>query len=178
MALLSRQQIVNALERLGQLAAADGCTLRLTVVGGAAIVLGFNTRESTHDIDALFLPPPEPKKIREWAAVVAGELDWPDDWLNDAAKGYVVGLTSGPVLLSAPGIEVCRAKTQQLLAMKLCAWRDDVDIGDAGHLLSELARVQKREEIWQSVIPHLIPGHELKAQYAFDDLWESLYGHP
>ena len=67
--------------------------------------------------------------------------------------------------------------TRQLLAMKLCAWRDDVDIGDATHLLNELARGQNREEIWQSLMPHLVPGLELKAQYAFDDLWESLYGN-
>ena len=177
MALLTRQEIINGLQRLGQLAAANGHKLRLMVVGGAAIVLGFNTRESTHDIDALFLSPPDANAVREWAALVARELGWPDDWLNDAAKGYVIGLAPGPVLLSLPGIEVCRATTEQLLAMKLCAWRDDVDIGDAGHLLQELARAHKREEIWQSLMPHLIPGHELKAQYAFEDLWESLHGN-
>ena len=81
------------------------------------------------------------------------------------------------MLLSSPGIEVCRATTEQLLAMKLCAWRDDVDISDATHLLKELALAHKREGIWQKLIPHLVPGHELKAQYAFDDLWESLYGN-
>ena len=26
------------------------------------------------------------------------------------------------------------------------------------------------------VEPHLVPGRELKAHYAFDDLWEVLYG--
>ena len=176
MGLLTRQDIINGLQRLGQLAAANGCTLRIMVVGGAAIVLGFNTRESTHDIDALFLSPPDAKAVRQWSAQVAREFDWPEDWLNDAAKGYVVGPTAGPVILSSPGIEVLRATTEQLLAMKLCAWRDDVDIGDATHLVKELAHTLRREQIWQGLIPHLLPGHELKAQYAFDDLWESLHG--
>jgi hypothetical protein len=73
MALLTRQDIITALERLGQLALADGYTLHLVVVGGAAMVLGYNARQSTHDIDAIFLPPPEARIVREWASVVARE---------------------------------------------------------------------------------------------------------
>jgi predicted nucleotidyltransferase len=100
----------------------------------------------------------------------------PDDWLNDAAKGYLMGLSSGPVLLEAPGIEVRQPAVEQLLAMKLCAWRDDVDIADASRLLADLAHIGKREELWQRLVPYLVPGRELKAQYAFEDVWESLYG--
>ena len=37
MALLTRLDIITALERLGQLAAADGCLLRLVIVGAAAM---------------------------------------------------------------------------------------------------------------------------------------------
>jgi len=58
--------------------------------------------------------------------------------------------------------------------MKLYAWRDDVDIADARRLLQEMPGI--RDEIWQSVEPYLVPGNELKAQYAFADLWEALYG--
>ena len=49
MALLTRQEIISALERLGQLAVAEGHTLHLMVVGGAAMVLGYNARQSTRD---------------------------------------------------------------------------------------------------------------------------------
>ena len=97
MAFLTRQEITSALERLGQLAAAEGYTLHLMVVGGAAMVLGYNARQSTHDIDALFLPPPEAHVVRTWVTVIAREYDWPDDWLNDAAKGYLMGFSHGPV---------------------------------------------------------------------------------
>jgi hypothetical protein len=89
MALLTRQDIITALKRLGQLAAADGHTLRLVIVGGAAMVLGYNARESTQDVDAVFLPPLEARAIRAWATVIAHENGWPDDWLNDAAKVYL-----------------------------------------------------------------------------------------
>ena len=58
--------------------------------------------------------------------------------------------------------------------MKLSAWRDDIDIADARRLLQEMSG--SRNEIWQAVEPYLIPGNEVKAQYAFADLWETLYG--
>ena len=60
--------------------------------------------------------------------------------------------------------------------MKLSAWRDDIDIADARRLLIELRSGRSHEEVWQDVSPYLVPGDELKAQYAFQDLWESLYG--
>jgi hypothetical protein len=56
------------------------------------------------------------------------------------------------------------------------AWRDDVDIADASRLLKELASQADRTAIWRRVLPYLLPGSELKAQLAFDDLWESLHG--
>ena len=58
--------------------------------------------------------------------------------------------------------------------MKLSAWRDDVDIADASRLLDEIKG--DRDEIWQEVEPYLIPGNELKAQYAYADLWEHQRG--
>jgi hypothetical protein len=176
MALLTRHAIISALERVGQLAVAEGYTLHLLVVGGAAMVLGYNARQSTHDIDALFIPPPEARIVRTWVAVIARENAWPDEWLNDAAKGYLIGISYGPLLLKAPGIEVYQPAGEQLLAMKLCAWRDDVDIADANRLLADLAPGSSRPSVWQRVVPYLLPGRELKAQYAFEDLWESVYG--
>lgn len=112
--------------------------------------------------------------MRDFARQVALELDWPDDWLNDGAKGFLVGISQGPVIFSAPGIVVKRPSVAQLLAMKLSAWRDDVDIEDARRLLRELTGSQ--DDIWSIVEPYLVPGHELKAQYAFLDLWEETYG--
>jgi len=175
MALLSELDIVSALERLGQLAFDQGHTLQLVVVGGAAMVLGYHARQATHDIDVVFLPPPEPQIIRLYAKTVADEHGWPEDWLNNAASGYLIGMSTGPVVLNAPGIEVRQPVTEQLLAMKLCAWRDDVDIADATRLLHELSDTGDREELWQRMVPYLLPGRELKAEYAFADLWESEY---
>jgi hypothetical protein len=173
MAFFSRQEIEDGLERLGQLAMMQGFNIRLTLVGGAAMVLGFDARESTRDVDAVILAPDEVRLVRNLAKQVADERNWPDDWLNDGAKGYMVGFSRGPILFSAPGIEAVSPSIYQLLAMKLSAWRDDVDISDARRLLEEVAsHGESKTEIWAKVEPFLVPGDELTAQYAFQDLWE------
>ncbi|MBI3763201.1 MAG: nucleotidyltransferase [Chloroflexi bacterium] len=176
MATINKSEIIEALERLGQLAEVQGERVELLLVGGAVMVLAYDARRSTRDVDAVILAPPEARIVRSLAKTVATERDWPDDWLNDAAKGYLVGLTAGPVVFSAPGIEARRPAIEQLLAMKLSAWRDDVDIADARRLLDELPPGGAREEVWKAIEPHLVSGDELKAQYAFWDLWESLHG--
>lgn len=125
MTLLSQQEITKALTRLGELASEKGHQVELLAVGGAVMVLAYDARPATHDVDVLILSPKEARITRD-------------------------------------------------LAMKLSAWRDDVDIEDARRLLQELAGTQ--DEIWQAVEPFLIPGQQLKAQYAFLDLWETTYG--
>jgi hypothetical protein len=86
----------------------------------------------------------------------------------------MIGVSPGPIVFSAPGITVRRPAYAQLLAMKLCAWRDDVDIGDAKRLLQELSATYN--DVWKEVQPFLLPGQELKAKLAFDDLWEESHG--
>lgn len=53
----------------------------------------------------------------------------------------------------------------------------DVDIADASRLLGAMGPARDRAEVWQRLLPYLVPGRELKAQYAFEDLWESIYGN-
>jgi hypothetical protein len=170
MATFTRKEIAEGIERLGQLAVESGIKIELVLVGGALMVLRFRARESTRDVDVAILAPYDAQRVRDLARRVAEERGWPEDWLNDGAKGYLIGLSSGPVVLSAPGIEVRSPATAQLLAMKLSAWRDDLDINDAARLLEEIDG--GRDEIWREVERYLTPGNELKAQYAYADLWE------
>lgn len=177
MSTLSREQIENALTQLGQLALAEQSTIELLVMGGAAMVLAYQARESTHDIDALIVKPHVARLVREWAVTVAQTMGLEDDWLNDGAKGFLHGIDVGPIVFQSPGITVHQVSATQLLAMKLSAWRDDVDINDAERLLSILAGSHiGYTTIWQAVEPFLIPGNELKAQYAYTDLWERIHG--
>ena len=163
-----------ALGRLADRLAADQPRVDLIVVGGAAMVLLFGARDSTKDVDAFHLDPDARSRVAAAAASVAESLELPSDWLNDAAKGYVHGLSLGAVVMDTPTLRVRTLSVTQLLAMKLSAWRDDLDVEDARRLLKECTGT--RAGVWRQVEPHLVPGREMKAQYAFDDLWESEHG--
>jgi len=176
MGTFTRNEIEEGLKRLGELAQAKGFHIQLTLVGGAVMVLRFNARLSTRDIDAVILQPREARLVRDLARQVADEFEWAEDWLNDGAKGYLVGISDGPIIFQAPGIEARAPSMEQLLAMKLSAWRDDIDISDARRLLQEVGQDRKKDEVWQNLEPFLVKGDELTAQYAFWDLWELLYG--
>jgi len=175
MATIDRQDILAALKRLGDLAAARGERLDLLLVGGGVMVILFGTRSATRDLDVVILSPSDRAHVRALAATVASEMGWPSDWLNDAAKGFLSGPADGPVIFQSDGIVVRRPSIEQLLAMKLCAWRDDVDIADARRLLQEFSG--SRDETWNKVKPFLPPGRELTAADAFADLWEELHGN-
>lgn len=146
----------------------------IVVVGGAALVLLFRARESTKDVDAYFVTP-EAAVLRAAAEAVSIRLDLPIDWLNDGAKGYLVGVTRGDLLYESRALEVRAASTAQLLAMKLAAWRDAVDRGDAKLLLS--AMPGSADDVWSAIKPFIPPHQVDKASYAFEDLWETLHGH-
>lgn len=177
MQLLSREDILRALEALGQeLQALGKPPVELVVVGGAAVVLLYGARKATKDVDAVTPALDDQELVRSAAARVAESLGLPQDWLNDGAKGYLHGLERGQVVFEDSSLVVRTASVHQLLAMKLCAWRDDLDISDARLLLSKLNG--DKGAIWASLEPFLVPGQELKAQYAFEDLWEAEHGHP
>jgi len=170
---LSADDIRRAFGALSEELQRHGRRGEIVVVGGAALVLLFGARESTKDVDAYFLSPTA-VILRDAAQAVADRLNLPGDWLNDGAKGYLVGLTSGELLYDSPGLTVRAASVAQLLAMKLAAWRDAVDRADAMLLLSHLHGTA--EDTWLAVQP-FVPPHQLdKASYAFEDLWEKCHG--
>lgn len=146
---------------------------QMAIAGGAALVLLFNARQTTKDVDAYFVSP-EAARVREAAVRAARELELPDDWLNDSAKGYFVGVSDGELLYESASLIVRAVSIEQLLAMKLAAWRDAIDRGDARLLLSKIAGTAK--EIWAKV-DRFVPRDQIdKASYAFDDLWDSMHG--
>jgi len=168
---LTKEAIRRALEALAAALPPGAAPRELWVVGGAALVLLYGARETTRDVDAFTLDNAASPELRAAAASVAMKLGLPEDWLNDGAKGYLHGLAPGELLFSAPGLVVRSVAAEQLLAMKLSAWRDDLDVSDARLLLSKLPG--DRASVWRQVEPYLVPGRQLKAQYAFDDLWEA-----
>lgn len=171
---LTRADIVTALGALAWELLGGRPREEIVVVGGAALVLHYGARAATRNVDVVVLGQAGAARVREAGARVAASLGLPDDWINDAAKGFVHGLALGETILDSPSLLVHSAAPRQLLAMKSCAWRDDVDIEDARLLVPRLPG--GRQEIWSVIEPLLGPGRELTARYAFEDLWEAEHG--
>jgi hypothetical protein len=178
--MLTREQIEAALSRLGELALARGQTIELLVIGGVALMLtGDLSRLSTHDVDAVILAPANVEGVRALAAQVALEQGLEHDWLNDAAKGYLVGTVEPVVAWETAGVRVLVPATAHLLALKLSAWRDIQDQQDVRFLLRQLAQEQgyvDEGQFWTLIEPHLVPGRELRARYAFLDTMAQEFG--
>lgn len=104
MTLLGKAEITRGLKRLGELALQKNETIELVAVGGAVMVLAYNIRPMTHDVDVMILSPPEASAVRQLAKQVADELSWPEAWLNDGAKGYLVGLSDGQLFSHRQGL--------------------------------------------------------------------------
>lgn len=171
---LSAEDIQRAFADLSDELAQRGQVAQIAITGGAALVLLFNARQTTKDVD-VFIVQPDPPLLREAAVQVARRLELPEDWLNDGAKGYFTAISEGEVVYESLFLLVRAVTTEQLLGMKLAAWRDAIDRGDARLLLSRLSG--SAEEIWLRVEPFVPLAYVDKASYAFDDLWDSMYGN-
>lgn len=66
MAIFTRDEIQLGLRRLGELAQKQGLLIRLALVGGAAMVLGFDARQSTKDVDVVIISPAEASLVRNY----------------------------------------------------------------------------------------------------------------
>jgi hypothetical protein len=153
----SRTQIVAALQALGDELVREGVHGQIFIVGGAAIALAYSARRVTKDIDAVF----EPKtSIYQAAAKVAEDLGLPEDWLNDAVKGYLPGDDLNPQPVPGiRGIEITTASPRYLLAMKLMAMRFGEDDDDIRLLLreSKVESVEQALRLLHELYPALEP---------------------
>lgn len=149
----SRAQILRALRALGEELTGRGVRGQIFIVGGAAIALCYSTRRVTRDIDAVF----EPKAaIYEAAFDIAAELDLPDDWLNDAVKGFLPGKDEDArPLADIEGLEITTASPRYLLAMKLIAMRFGEDDEDIEVLIRE-CEIKNAEEAL-GLLEHMYP---------------------
>ena len=169
--LLSAEDIRVALDALAAKLEAAGLQRELVLVGGAALVLGYGAARSTRDVDACPLDDP----IRAAARAVAGELGLPSSWLSDDARAFMRGISAGKVVFERPALVARCASTEQLLAMKVCAARDEADWEDARLLLSAMG--SDRDQVRLQIEPHLVAGKQKRGLENFEDLWEELHGH-
>lgn len=142
---LTKQEIEAALNRISELAAAEGVRLEMTVYGGAVMLLAYDARDVTKDVDAIIHPPEIGRRL---VARVAAERGLSDDWLNDSVKIYVSEREAKNELplpnVSRAGLHLTRPTAKYLLAMKVMANRKPLP-GYAGDYadIETLLRVTK-----------------------------------
>lgn len=118
------------------------------VIGGAAMLLAYNSRTITRDIDAIFAPDgPVVDAVRE----IAREKHWPTTWLNNQAASYAArNPGEGLAVFEHPHLQVMATPAEHLLAMKVLAARAVRDADDALNLLKHL-NIQTTDSVWEIV---------------------------
>jgi len=134
--LLDRELLHRAFEALAAELGRRGVVGEVHVFGGAAMVLAFDARAATRDVDALFA---SDTLVLEAAQLVAKKFGLPRCWLNDQASSYVSGRAGrGTPVFDHPHLRVMTTPPEHLLAMKLRAAMATRDGEDVQRLLKAL----------------------------------------
>ncbi len=140
---MTREQILAALNAVSDELGRLSVTGEVCVFGGTVMVLAFNSRPATKDVDALFQPA---RTILEIARRVAIEHGLPTDWINDGVKGLVSDRheTTTGNLPQFPHLRLTMPVPEYLLAMKCMAARivgttdEPSDVADIVYLVRHL----------------------------------------
>lgn len=146
----NRQTLEQALEELGRRAHAAGKIVEIAIYGGSALMLTFDWRIATRDVDAVFEV--DKQTIRRFVQDMAEEYGWDPDWLNDGVKGFLSAADSTPEAKrlfrtypseDIPGLRVMVANPAYLFAMKYRAMRlggvvENTDVDDITRLAREI----------------------------------------
>ena len=161
---LTKQDIIEGLVRLSELAAQEEVCLEMSIYGGAVMMLAYDARQTTKDVDAIIRPPEVGRRL---AHKVAQERGWNDDWINDDVKQFVSSVETRSVWtppgLRTSAIKFSRPTAKYLLAMKVMACRKPLpgylgDEGDIAFLLKKMAirSVPEVEQIVEQYFPDTV----------------------
>ncbi|HMO49523.1 MAG TPA: hypothetical protein PKE26_03625 [Kiritimatiellia bacterium] len=138
---ITKHTLIAALSRLGELADKQGLTLEVCLYGGALMMLVYDARTITKDVDAIIHPSREGRVL---VVQVARELGLPEDWLNDHVRIFLAPSEQlRPIPWEGPGIKLTAPTAGYLLAMKALACRDPLpgyggDLDDLRFLIRKI----------------------------------------
>jgi len=125
------EEVRTLLDELRRRLLVAGIGAKIHVVGGSAMALNFpNDRDTrlTQDIDAIVFPPVEVARV---VRSMADDLGLSPTWLNSNAASFAPPRDPQPE--SPDGVEITVAESDELIAMKLAASREQ-DLHDLGIL--------------------------------------------
>jgi hypothetical protein len=183
---LGRVDIERALGELGRRAHAEGKTIEIAIYGGSALILLFNWRLATRDVDAVFEA--DRATIRRLAREIADAHGWDQNWLNDGVKGFLSTADGRPGSKrlfgtypseAEPGLRVMVANPCYLFAMKCRAMRvggadGAADVDDIRRLATEIGITDAAGAI--DLVTAFYPQHRLEPKVQFGI--EEIFGEP
>lgn len=178
--ILTKKRIISALDALNKSLTEKGVMGELCIFGGATMILAFDARESTRDVDAVFVPKTE---IYQAADQIAKEMNLPVSWLNDGVKGFVSaeGDLTTDGMPQWESLRILRPTTRYLLAMKCIAARvaDYDTVGDKNdiiHLCKDLG-INVVEEVLK-IVEDYYPASRIpvKTQFFVQEIIQEIAG--
>ncbi|MCK4763911.1 MAG: hypothetical protein KAW12_17045 [Candidatus Aminicenantes bacterium] len=172
---LSKEKILKYLEELSVEIGKEDLKGEILLFGGAAMVLAFNARPSTKDVDAIF----QPKiKIYELSKRIAERHNLPEDWLNDSVKGFIrTDSFTYKLLVRFENLSVYVPEPEYLLAMKSISMRigiESSDIDDVKYLIDYL-ELDTLDDIFD-IIQKYYPKSQIpqKTYYAIEEIFQEI----
>jgi hypothetical protein len=180
---ITREIMLNALTRLGDLLRKNNKRLELVCCGGVVSVLYHGSRQMTHDVDVLFPNNPHVTKLLKQLVDEVGqefglEHGPRDKWFNDSVSFIGLQSTSNTIVFNHSHLVLKAADWHEMLAHKITAFRGERDINDAIHFLKEIPSLSKQDVFAKvSKFRPFVPSIEdAKFQSRFDLIWERVHG--
>ncbi len=151
---LNRAEMESALAELADHLNARNVKAKIYLVGGAVMVLAFDARFTTADIDGAMYPTDDVFAV---AAEIGERRDLGDEWLNNSASQFIPVFKEPnwqPILKSG-NVEIVAADERSMLAMKMRASRGSRDRLDINFLVKRcgVTSVAEARDLYEEYFP-------------------------
>jgi hypothetical protein len=167
-----RDSLIKGFRLLADNLELKGVIGHIYVIGGAAMILAYDARRITRDINALFEPDTAvTAAVRE----IAHKQGWPETWLNNQASAFVSRTPgNGSVAFDHPYLQVLVTPADHLLAMKVLAARSVRDSDDIRALIKRLG-LRTPKEVFE-VVSRFFPDETLpqRSKLLVEDILQTL----
>ncbi|MHB1646018.1 MAG: hypothetical protein EVG15_03130 [Candidatus Acididesulfobacter diazotrophicus] len=144
----TKKDILENLELIAEKLKSSNKTADIGIYGGSAIILLWEFRKSTRDIDIMIRNGEE--EIKNIARDIAAYKKYPEDWLSDQVRTFTSINYKERLFLEIPkdepSLRIFVPTTKYLLAMKCIAMRHETDTKDVKSLI-KLLKITKEEDV-------------------------------
>lgn len=178
---LSREQVLNLLNKVGEDLSEQGIIGEIAIYGGSALTLMYDFRQATFDVDFTAIDPVNNGQYCVSCAAkrVAQNEGIDEDWMNDCVEAYISDNPDftlfGEFPKEKPGLRVFTATPEYMLTMKMLAMRSSLvsnDIEDVWNLIDicQINSFEEAKEKWGKFYPgkQLPRKNELLVMDVFD----------